>query len=403
MRDRLTHLLPSGTFGAVCVAGVTLAVSSLIDCAVKADVMLGWTLPVGMLAVALVFLWLTAACRKGVLFVDQTIPASLVAVGLLGLVLPLVPPNLLPVMLAFKMVASAALAAFWIRGHGRVEGDVKGAPPRRMLAKPLAYLVVYVVVTCLCFGLILKTYFPDFGLFYEGMGFALGVVAAGLSVYAARILLNAKKGLDVLTRFSLVSLILAWLLFLQSSLSEAALCMNGIGFGVFSFITVRLVADLYKAFRLKASSAVCIFLAAMASMLVGSALGWLLATAGVLSDMPAIVVVAAIAAVTIVTVYGLSSDRIWTAEGFSEEGNIPSTKGGRWRSACAATAEDYSLTPREAEVLFLLSKGRNAAYIEDELVVSPHTVKSHMLNIYRKLGVHSQQELITCVESHLED
>lgn len=54
----------------------------------------------------------------------------------------------------------------------------------------------------------------------------------------------------------------------------------------------------------------------------------------------------------------------------------------------------YSLTPRESEVYSLLVKGRNAGYVNEELSISINTVKTHVSNIYKKLGVHSQQELI---------
>ena len=47
----------------------------------------------------------------------------------------------------------------------------------------------------------------------------------------------------------------------------------------------------------------------------------------------------------------------------------------------------------------LLAHGRNAAYIQEKLVLSRNTVKTHVQNIYAKLGVHSQQELIDVVES----
>ena len=54
----------------------------------------------------------------------------------------------------------------------------------------------------------------------------------------------------------------------------------------------------------------------------------------------------------------------------------------------------YSLTPRESEVYSLLVKGRNAGYVNEELGISINTVKTHVSNIYKKLDVHSQQELI---------
>ena len=65
---------------------------------------------------------------------------------------------------------------------------------------------------------------------------------------------------------------------------------------------------------------------------------------------------------------------------------------------CAAVANAYGLSPRETDVLTLLARGRNAAHIADELYISPNTVGTHRRNIYRKLGVHDQQELLSLVE-----
>ena len=65
---------------------------------------------------------------------------------------------------------------------------------------------------------------------------------------------------------------------------------------------------------------------------------------------------------------------------------------------CAAVAELYQLSPRETDILQFLAKGRNAAYIQSKLTISPHTVKSHIYSIYRKLDIHSQQKLMDFVE-----
>lgn len=62
-------------------------------------------------------------------------------------------------------------------------------------------------------------------------------------------------------------------------------------------------------------------------------------------------------------------------------------------------AEQHALTPRQVEVLEMLVKGRNASYIADSYFISKSTAKSHISNIYFKLNVHSQQELISFVES----
>ncbi|MBQ9041335.1 MAG: hypothetical protein IJ111_00805 [Eggerthellaceae bacterium] len=69
-----------------------------------------------------------------------------------------------------------------------------------------------------------------------------------------------------------------------------------------------------------------------------------------------------------------------------------------FEARCAAVAKLYQLSPRESEIFAYLAKGRNAAYIQEELVISPHTVKSHIYNIYRKLDIHSQQKLMDFVE-----
>lgn len=65
---------------------------------------------------------------------------------------------------------------------------------------------------------------------------------------------------------------------------------------------------------------------------------------------------------------------------------------------CARIAERFKLTKREAEVLGMLARGRNRAYIEETLVVSRNTVNSHVKHIYAKLDVHSHQELLDIVE-----
>ena len=61
---------------------------------------------------------------------------------------------------------------------------------------------------------------------------------------------------------------------------------------------------------------------------------------------------------------------------------------------CARAAERAGLTPRERDVLALLARGNNAQRIQDDLSISHNTVKFHARNVYRKLGVHNQQELI---------
>ena len=58
----------------------------------------------------------------------------------------------------------------------------------------------------------------------------------------------------------------------------------------------------------------------------------------------------------------------------------------------------FRLTAREAEILLLLGRGHTSSFVADELTVAESTVRSHRKNIYRKLDVHKQQELIDLLE-----
>ncbi len=52
------------------------------------------------------------------------------------------------------------------------------------------------------------------------------------------------------------------------------------------------------------------------------------------------------------------------------------------------------LSPREREVLGLLLSGHRVASMARALSVSPYTVRNHLRALYRKLGAHSQEQLI---------
>lgn len=74
-----------------------------------------------------------------------------------------------------------------------------------------------------------------------------------------------------------------------------------------------------------------------------------------------------------------------------------------FETACAAVAEKHRLTARETEVFELLARGRTSPIIQEKLVLSHNTVKTHVRHIYAKLDVHSQQELIGIVEETTEN
>ena len=73
----------------------------------------------------------------------------------------------------------------------------------------------------------------------------------------------------------------------------------------------------------------------------------------------------------------------------------------QWEMGCTRLARAHDLSAREEEVFLLLSRGRDRQYIHEALGISPNTVRTHAYNLYRKLGVHDQQQLIDLVEAEL--
>ena len=68
---------------------------------------------------------------------------------------------------------------------------------------------------------------------------------------------------------------------------------------------------------------------------------------------------------------------------------------------CREVAVTHGLTERETEIFALLARGRDVGYIEKELFISRNTVNTHRKNLYRKLGIHTQQELLSLIEASL--
>ena len=67
---------------------------------------------------------------------------------------------------------------------------------------------------------------------------------------------------------------------------------------------------------------------------------------------------------------------------------------GAWAGQTAAmlTAKEYHLTQSELRVLALLVDGQSNASVAEQLVISPSTVRFHVTNIIRKLGVANRTE-----------
>jgi DNA-binding CsgD family transcriptional regulator len=165
----------------------------------------------------------------------------------------------------------------------------------------------------------------------------------------------------------------------------------------------------FLAFRHNSSS-VYHFLKGKSHFAIGMFVGWLLSIAAQgyfvfppfmrLFEISVAVVVLLLASVSAMP-FGKDSLIVITSEDkASKEGHparIEITDPLR-KEICEEMSKDHGLTPREREVLFLLSIGHNATAIARDLTVSSATARSHIYHIYQKLSVSSHQALLDYVE-----
>ncbi|MDO5043290.1 MAG: LuxR C-terminal-related transcriptional regulator [Slackia sp.] len=141
--------------------------------------------------------------------------------------------------------------------------------------------------------------------------------------------------------------------------------------------------------------------ASSAGLLMGAFAGHAMNASGNPSLVSAglVVMLVAFVAVNVTVLKGFSFQE--TIDGIVPLKNVDSKQGDvplDVMRGCDVLVEEKALTPRESEIVRLLARGRNAPYIQEKLVLSRNTVKTHVANIYAKVGVHSQQDLIDMVE-----
>lgn len=71
--------------------------------------------------------------------------------------------------------------------------------------------------------------------------------------------------------------------------------------------------------------------------------------------------------------------------------------------SCTLIAQEKHLTQREEEIMIMMARGRDLPTISSTLFISKSTVQYHSKNLYKKLGVHSKQELIDTIEHYIDN
>lgn len=189
----------------------------------------------------------------------------------------------------------------------------------------------------------------------------------------------------------------------------------GIGYELFDIVTWMLFVDLAQR-REDAGGCYRVFGQGVAATLCGMALGYLvggelharllaesvqMSTVGILCVT--VLVVTAFLVIPEGTISQVVGRRGRSRGGDATEGSAASASGAptapSLEKRCGAIARERHLTPREGEVLVLLARGRTLAIVMRDLQIAKGTAQTHIENVYAKLGVHKQQELIDLVEN----
>ena len=349
------------------------------------------------------FAWCYLFSKTSITYLDKCFPIALIIMGCGGGLLYLAPDEIRNYTTLAFLVSSSALCVycFSIKSSFLYRKN-SWKFPRELLRKPLIYLFIYgisygaVIGICSSESILSYSYSPMPTI-------AIGCILAGVAAFGLALISNTPKTLDIATRVSLGSIVISLLLLLVVTDNYSFLVIAtvlSLGIALFLFLYFRMSFDLYETFGFRlitlASSLASFFFAVFCGAILGQT---------ILPASPQIAVIICVLVITIVTLYGLGSNRVWTARGLqaaSKDAYDITSSDGTWKKSCSLIAQEYGLSDRETEVFTLLAKGRNAGYIEKKLCISTHTVKAHMLKIYRKLDVHSIQELIDLVEKKKE-
>ena len=82
------------------------------------------------------------------------------------------------------------------------------------------------------------------------------------------------------------------------------------------------------------------------------------------------------------------------------EGAVLTESVGGGSSGAHAVADEFELTAREVEILERVATGRSNKQIAQEFWLSEQTIKYHLTNVYRKLGVGSRTEAARFAYDH---
>ena len=329
--------------------------------------------------------------------------------GLVGMGLSLVTSTLVflalfaaPLAAQVGALVICALPCSWLTWEGaRRLGENPTPPPPPGAARTISFswtLLILPALVGLTFGLI-GSVLASRSMTTAGMvGPAVAEFAAGVLLLVASLLLSRRFGASQIYALGLVGTAAGAALASVSTVPTwLAASVNELGFAIFYFFMVVYWGDLARRMNRPVVRTYAFgYLVFQASQIPGFFMGGALApnTEQALSPLVFLSIVLALF-VTVLLVFNdpRSALHQWLAAG------EPTENGDEIPNACAELASQYTLTPREHEVLGLLARGRTAAYVGHSLGISQGTAKTHIRSIYHKMDIHTQQDLMDLIEA----
>ena len=364
-----------------CVgASLILCVALLLDCVMSNPAMGGLTLPLAMSAGALL---------------------DVVCGAILGRT------STTYITLAFVLCGCGILFILYKRSWKHRDGsqlENRAACTYDILAFPLAYLAALIVALGLIFGCLFLLHVGGLNRGISQLGFFVGCAVFALIVVP--LMLATDRNLELVAKMMLLFLVTGFLLIMLNQPSFMSLLILALGFCCFLFVCFTMIFDFYRTFALPLPFAMGYLMMTFVSLLIGYALGQLLALSSSIENLGMFTMVSVVL-VNVITILGLGTRHSWNVQDLLEPKQPllqdPVAKAGVFKRTLEEISREAGLTAREQEVFALMAKGRNSAAIEKALVISNHTARAHVLSIYRKLDLHSQQAVLDYVDERVAE
>ena len=262
-------------------------------------------------------------------------------------------------------VALGLFVIMLVYGGVRVYVGVADAQPSEGLF--LTALLTGVSIVCFCI----------WGAFFQGENASLGTIyKIMLPLLTCALLMLALFGQEYAT------------------LTAALVTTCNIVIELLSWI---LLADMARTTRMPAIVVFAVGRGAVqAGMMIGQIIGWFM--------IDSIIPFAIVSVFALMLVMGFMFDAqdtllVFEAPTAAERDEVEQRTGQPLDSRLQKVAQTCGLTAGETEIFMLWATGHGSKYIQDSLVISASTVKTHVRHIYDKCGVHNRAEIIDLLEN----